>query len=633
MHTWAVATALPGPTVRRHWGLRFAAVSWRCVIGSNHLRGSLPDRFSGILARSGLPVGISGRASTAFVPFLFGTLIFLDREQRANGLLLIVFGILEQGPWTGLMDSMPVWAIFLVELSNPLPWIVLAVVLLRFPERRLEKRYERIFIAVMTTWLVCFRAIHAIAWPCWATPRNVVQWPLWLANCDLNEVAFIAVNFGDLVLSAGLILLLALRIVRTRGLDRRIYVPVHIASIFGMAVAAYLSVLIFVFEYSRVPWFLELYPGSYGPFAHLRVLYIVMAVIPVMLFLANIGRRLMQLRIAGMVAEINLARTPDSIQAALRRALDDPSLAIYLWSGEHEQYMDTEGGVIRGDNLPHRLVVDVTNPDGSANARIVADDSVAHHPELLQAAREAGGLALHNSALQASLLATIELERSSRELSEALSRLLPTGLANRLRRDGLKIGQPELVEITVLMLDIRGYSGIAETIDPAQLAAQLNEHRRAMNDVIMNRAGIVMQYMGDAIFAVFGPTTSPGQHADEAFAAAQEMHRQQDQINRTWTSGGRPIFGMGIGLSTGRVAAALLGSDERLEYTLVGDAVNLAQRLQDLARPAGTTVMSEATWDSLTERPDEYEKLTAQLIKGRRAPETCYRIMMAAHIV
>ncbi len=400
-----------------------------------------------------------------------------------------------------------------------------------------------------------------------------------------------------------------------------------------MAVAAYLSVLIFVLEYSQVPWFLELHPGSYGPFAHLRVLCIAMAGIPVMLFLANIGRYLMQLRIARMVAEINLARTPDSIQAALRRALDDPSLVVYLWSREHEQYMDTEGGSVLGDNLPHRLMVDVTNPDGSASARIIADDSVAHHPELLQAAREAGGLALHNSALQASLLATIERERSSQALNETLSHLLPTGLADRLRRDGLRIGQPELVEITVLMSDIRGYSGIAETIDPAQLAAQLNEHRSAMNHVIMNQAGIVMQYMGDAVFAAFGPTASPGQHADQAFAAAREMHWQQHQINEAWTSQGQPIFGMGIGLSTGQVAAVLLGSDERLEYTVVGDAVNLAQRLQDLARPGGTTVMSEATWESLTELPDEYEKLTAQLIKGRRAPATYYRIMMAAHIV
>jgi class 3 adenylate cyclase len=349
-----------------------------------------------------------------------------------------------------------------------------------------------------------------------------------------------------------------------------------------------------------------------------------------MLLLANILRRMMKLRIGGMVAEINLARTPESIQAALRRALNDPSLMIHLLSREREQYVDTEGRFVASKNLPHRLMVDVLNPDGSASARIVADESVAHHRELLQAAREAGGMALHNSALQASLLATIEQEQSSRELSETLSHLLPTGLADRLRRDGLRIGQPELLEITVLMSDIRGYSGIAETIDPAQLAAQLNEHRRAMNDVIKNCAGIVMQYMGDAVFAVFGPTPSPGQHADQAFAAAHEMHSQQHQINETWTSRGQPIFGMGIGLSTGQVAAVLLGSDERLEYTLVGDTVNLANRLQDLARPAGTTVMSEATWDSLTEPPDEYEKLSAQLMKGRRTPVTCYRILMSA---
>ena len=115
------------------------------------------------------------------------------------------------------------------------------------------------------------------------------------------------------------------------------------------------------------------------------------------------------------------------------------------------------------------------------------------------------------------------------------------------------------------MSDIRGYSGIAETIDPAQLAVQLNEHRGAMNDVIMNRGGIVMQYMGDAVFAVFGPSSSPGQHADQAFAAAQEMYRQARSDQRSMDQPGQPAFGMGIGLSTGQVAAVLLGSDERLD--------------------------------------------------------------------
>jgi len=629
VHTRAVATALSGPTVRRHWGLRFAAylgaVLFAVTISAVLFRVvSVVYRLDPV---TGWYVWASG---TAFV--LVGTLIFLDHEQRLNGLLLIAFGILWQLPFANpvLMDFKPVWAILLITLNDSLPLIVLCVVLLRFPERRLQKRYERIFIAVMATWLLSVSAVRAVTWPCWAIPKNVTFWPWWLANCGWSEIAVTFVQWGQLVFSGGLILLLALRILRTRGLDRRIYLPVHIASIFGIAATAGLAAWILVVLYSVVDPFWKLYPGSWGDFAFLRGVCVAIAVIPVMLFLANIGRRLMKLRIAGMMAEINLARTPDGIQVALRRALNDPSLVIQLWSREHEQYLDTDGRFVGGDNPPHRLMVDVLNPDGSASARMVADESLAHHPELLQAAREAGGMALHNSALQASLLATIEQEQSSRELSETLSHLLPTGLADRLRRGGLRIGQPELLEITVLMSDIRGYSGIAETIDPAQLAAQLNEHRRAMNDVIKNCAGIVMQYMGDAVFAVFGPTTPPGQHADQAFAAAQEMHSQQHQINETWTSRGQPVFGMGIGLSTGQVAAVLLGSDERLEYTLVGDTVNLANRLQDLARPAGMTVMSEATWDSLTEPPDEYERLSAQLMKGRRTPVTCYRILMSA---
>jgi hypothetical protein len=195
----------------------------------------------------------------------FGTLIFLDREQRANGLLLVVFGILWQLPWvapagTGVIEVAPIWVIFLLEIN--IPSIVLAVVLLRFPERRLQKRYEFIFMTVMATWLLCCRAIHAVTWPCWATPKNIVEWPLWLVNCDLSDAAFFAANSGELVFSTGLIVLLALRILRTRGLDRRIYVPVHIASIVGALTVAAVAVSILIYWYSAAPPFLELYPGA-----------------------------------------------------------------------------------------------------------------------------------------------------------------------------------------------------------------------------------------------------------------------------------------------------------------------------------------------------------------------------------
>jgi hypothetical protein len=89
------------------------------------------------------------------------------------GLLLIVFGIVHQLPWTGLSSFIPFWAILFSALNDPLPTIVLSVVLLRFPERRLQKGHERIFITVMAIWLLTFGAIRAATWPCWASrPRG-----------------------------------------------------------------------------------------------------------------------------------------------------------------------------------------------------------------------------------------------------------------------------------------------------------------------------------------------------------------------------------------------------------------------------------------------------------------------------
>src|ERR1700722_5211828 len=184
------------------------------------------------------------------------------------------------------------------------------------------------------------------------------------------------------------------------------------------------------------------------------------------------------------------------------------------------------------------------------------------------------------------------------EQGETLSRLLPGGLAEKLRRDGRNIGETERVEVTVLMSDIRAYSTIAEHADPSQLAGQLNVHRAAMNDAILGENGTVMQFVGDAVMAVFGAPFAQEDHADRAVAAALAMHAKQSVINIRWKAEGLPAFGLGLGLSTGEAAASLLGSEERLEYSLVGDTVNMSQRLQQLAA-AGETVLSEGTLHSL----------------------------------
>jgi adenylate cyclase len=215
------------------------------------------------------------------------------------------------------------------------------------------------------------------------------------------------------------------------------------------------------------------------------------------------------------------------------------------------------------------------------------------------------------------------------EQGETLSRFLPGGVAEKLR-DANAIDRTERMNVTVLMSDVRGYSGIAERTDPTVLADQLRTHRSEMNAAILEEDGTVMQYVGDAVMAVFGAPFPQDDHADRALRAAIAMHGRQAAVNVTWSDEGLDAFGLGIGLSTGDVAAALLGSDERLEYTLVGDTVNLSQRLQELARPAGTTVVSGATVTALTPGTDggalPFEPMPSQLVKGRETPVEAFRL-------
>jgi class 3 adenylate cyclase/FixJ family two-component response regulator len=212
------------------------------------------------------------------------------------------------------------------------------------------------------------------------------------------------------------------------------------------------------------------------------------------------------------------------------------------------------------------------------------------------------------------------------ETGETLSRLLPTGLAQKLRANGRAIGESERVVITVVMSDIRGYSTISEAADPAGLATQLSEHRAVMNEAVVAEGGTVMLYVGDAVMATFGDPLPQVDHAQRGLETARRMHSLQQGVNERWERSGLAPFHLGIGLSTGEAAAALLGSEERLEYTVIGDTVNLAQRLQQLADP-GETVLSEATWTALAEPPVEAVPLGAQMVKGRNAPVVAYKVL------
>lgn len=210
------------------------------------------------------------------------------------------------------------------------------------------------------------------------------------------------------------------------------------------------------------------------------------------------------------------------------------------------------------------------------------------------------------------------------ELGQTLSRLLPTGVAERLRVKGQGIEDKQRLEVTVLMSDVRGYSAIAEASDPLRLCEQLKAYRAAASDEVLGHEGTVMQFVGDAVMAVFGAPEPLPAHADLAFVTAGAIHRRQAVLNQEWIAAGLPAFELGIGLSTGVVAAALLGSADRMEYSVVGDVVNLTQRLQQLA-PAGATVLSEPTYELLSGHPSA-ERIGPRRIPGRRGLVSAYRV-------
>jgi class 3 adenylate cyclase/ActR/RegA family two-component response regulator len=246
----------------------------------------------------------------------------------------------------------------------------------------------------------------------------------------------------------------------------------------------------------------------------------------------------------------------------------------------------------------------------------------------LKLAQEASG-GTHGALQRLKLLHKAIVDRE--EQGESLSRMLPGGIAQKLREQGVKPGETERLVVTVLMSDIRAYSTIAELADPSILAGQLHEHRAEMNHALLGENGTVMQFVGDAVMAVFGAPFPQPDQCERAVAAAEAMHARQAELNARWQAEGLPPFRLGIGVSTGDVAAALLGSDERLEYSVVGDAVNLAQRLQQWAE-GGQTVLSAPTFAALSE-PPAAERLEPALVKGRQTPVGAYRVGAALAVV
>jgi class 3 adenylate cyclase len=212
----------------------------------------------------------------------------------------------------------------------------------------------------------------------------------------------------------------------------------------------------------------------------------------------------------------------------------------------------------------------------------------------------------------------------------AFRSFVPEQVAAKLQASGSTELREEL-EATILFSDIRGYSTLAERLSPGDVAELVGRHLKAMAEVIIDHGGMVDQFVGDAVMAVFGAPEPIHDHADRAIRCALAMQARQAALNLEVEAGtdARASIGIGIGLNTGRVVAGTVGGGGRLEYTVVGDVVNVAARLQSVAQ-AGEIVAGAAT---IAAAPGvEAEPIGPRQVKGREEPVEVYRVRIEGEI-
>jgi class 3 adenylate cyclase len=182
----------------------------------------------------------------------------------------------------------------------------------------------------------------------------------------------------------------------------------------------------------------------------------------------------------------------------------------------------------------------------------------------------------------------------------------------------------EELEVTVLFSDIRGFSTIAERLSTREIADVVGRHLRAMAEIVTEHGGTIDKFQGDAVMAVFGAPDPLPDHAERALRCAIAMQRRQAALNAMgWGEAHVEDLHVGIGVNTGLVIAGAVGGGGRLEYTVVGDAVNVASRLQSEAE-GGEIIASASTVGATS--GITCEPIGMRHVKGREEPVEVFRV-------
>jgi adenylate cyclase len=242
-------------------------------------------------------------------------------------------------------------------------------------------------------------------------------------------------------------------------------------------------------------------------------------------------------------------------------------------------------------------------------------------PELQRLLRE---IAAEEAGHEASLRSRLRLYQERHMLRDTFSRYVSPELCDEiLKNPGLLALGGRRQAVTVLFADIRNFTSMSEAMAPEAVVEVLNTYFTEMVDLVFHYQGTLDKFVGDALMAVFGVPLPLPRAADKAVECALAMQRHLKEMQ---AAGRTTIQGMRIGINTGEAIVGNIGSSKRMDFTVVGDVVNVAARLQELAKELDAeTLISEATFEALEGR-FQTKPEAAVVLRGRKEPTPIYRL-------
>ena len=223
----------------------------------------------------------------------------------------------------------------------------------------------------------------------------------------------------------------------------------------------------------------------------------------------------------------------------------------------------------------------------------------------------------------------IEMGRGLEEkerIKDAFGKFVNQEIAEMAMKNEIQLGG-EIKQATIFFSDIRSFTAISEKLQPSEVVEFLNEYMTLMVECVNRNHGFVDKYIGDAIMAVWGTPISHGNDAENAINGSLEMRTALMKFNLDRGSEKKPIIKIGSGMNTGDVLAGQIGSDEKMEYTVIGDAVNLASRIEALNKPMGTDILISENTANVVKGIYDLVAMNKIKVKGKSEPQQIYAVL------